>query len=99
MKYLKDIEKEMRLDGVRVLVRLDLNVPVKDVIVVDDYRIRKTIPTINFLKERGAKIILLSHIETKEKKSTLEPVAFHFKRLGVDCSFIKNYKSALEEIE
>ena len=84
MKYLKDIEKEMRLDGVRVLVRLDLNVPVKDGIVVDDYRIRKTIPTINFLKERGEKIILLSHIETKEEKSTLEPVAFHFKRLGVD---------------
>lgn len=91
MKYIKEIEK---LDGVKVLVRLDLNVPVQNNVIVDDYRIRKSLATINYLSEKGAQLILISHIETKDNP-TLEPVAKYFNKLGIDCVFEKNYKKAL----
>ena len=91
MKNIKDVEK---LDGVKVLVRLDLNVPVQNGMVVDDFRIQKSIPLIKYLEEKGAQIILISHIETKDNP-TLEPIAKHFNKLGVDCIFEKNYKKAL----
>ena len=69
------------LKGKRVIVRCDFNVPVsEDGHVLDDLRIKKTIPTITFLKQAGAKIILVSHIEGKAAKlgggvDTLEPVS------------------------
>ncbi len=91
MKNIKDVEN---LNGVRVLVRLDLNVPIENGHIVDDFRIRKSLPLIEYLKEKGAIIILISHIETKDKP-TLEPVAKYFKQLGIDCVFEKNYKKVL----
>jgi len=48
--------------GKRVLVRVDFNLPIENGIVLDDYRIKKTFPTIEFLRESGAKVILLSHL-------------------------------------
>ena len=47
--------------GKRALVRIDFNVPLKDGKVLDDTKIRQTIPTLSYLREQGAKIILLSH--------------------------------------
>ena len=91
MKNIKDVEN---LNGVKVLVRLDLNVPVMNNYVVDDFRIRKALPLINYLYKKGANLILISHIETKENP-TLEPVAKHFKKLGIDCVFEKNYKKVI----
>ena len=61
MKNIKDVEK---LDGVKVLVRLDFNVPVQNGIIVDDFRIQKSLPLIKYLSDKGAKMILVSHIET-----------------------------------
>jgi 3-phosphoglycerate kinase len=91
MKFIKEISK---LDGVRVLVRLDLNVPIQNGVIIDDYRIRKSLHIIQYLIDKGAQIILISHIETKDNP-TLEPVAKYFNKLGVDCVFEKNYKKAL----
>jgi phosphoglycerate kinase len=78
MKTLRDFEWEDK----RVLVRCDFNVPLSDEgNILDDFRIEKTIPTIEFLKERGAKIILLSHLGRPQedllnvKNYSLRPVA------------------------
>ena len=100
MKYLRELTD---LDGVKVLMRLDLNVPVREGRVCDDFRMRKVLPTIKFLQDKKAKIILISHIEAaggnKKDKPSLEPVCEHFKKLGIECVFVKEYKDALQTIE
>lgn len=58
---MKKTIKDVDVSGKRVLVRVDYNVPVKSGEVVDDTRIKETIPTINHLLYHGARIILMSH--------------------------------------
>ena len=83
-----------------VLVRVDFNVPLKKIVrngntkyvVSDDQRIRSALETILFLREHGAKIILMSHLGRPDgqvvKKFSLEPVAFYLKHnLGLDVQF------------
>ncbi len=53
---------ESNFDNKRVFVRVDFNVPIKDGTISEDYRIRRTIPTIDFLIDKGAKVIIGSHL-------------------------------------
>ena len=59
MNYIKD---QKNLDGKIVLLRLDLNVPLKNDIITDDTRIVKILPTLEFLIKNNSKIIIISHI-------------------------------------
>ncbi len=66
------------LKGKRVLLRVDLNLPIKNGIVQNDFRIRRSLPTVQFLRKKGAKIILIAY--ANKSTDSLKPVAQHFNR-------------------
>ena len=67
------------IEGKRVLLRVDFNVPMNDGSITEDSRIKKILPTIKFLINKSAKIIIISHLGRPKGKIvpelTLEPVA------------------------
>ena len=62
MGKLKALDENANINGKRILVRVDLNVPIKDNKVTDDSRIKKIIPILKELILRNSKIILISHL-------------------------------------
>ena len=57
-----DFKSSNTTSGKTVLIRVDYNVPVENELVTDDYRILKSIPTIKYCLEQGAKVVLMSHM-------------------------------------
>jgi len=88
MKTIADLKN---LKGKRVIMRVDFNVPIEGSVVMDDFRIRKTIPTIEKLREKGARVILMSHLEGKGGDS-LRPV-FNYLRTFFPITFIEDIES------
>jgi phosphoglycerate kinase len=84
MKTIKDIES---LSGKKVLVRVDYNVPMKDGKIIDDFRIKKSIETIEYLHKKGASVILLAHLGSDGKES-LKPIAVCLKKYLPKVIFI-----------
>ncbi len=83
------------MDGRRALVRVDFNWPVKDGKVTDSTRIRAALPTIELLRGRGARVVLLSHLGRPkggpDPKYSLEPVVREVERLlGAPVSFLRD---------
>lgn len=75
---MKNIQDVKDLKGKKVLLRATLNVPVNKGKVLNDFRLRKTLKTINFLKESGAKIVMIGHIG-RGTAHTFLPVYEYFK--------------------
>ncbi|TSC66891.1 MAG: Phosphoglycerate kinase [Parcubacteria group bacterium Gr01-1014_72] len=89
MKTIRDIPT---LRNRTVLLRLDLNVPIVGGAVRDDFRIRKILPTLSLLRERGAKVLVVSHIEGAG--GTLRPVFEYLTEvLHGECVFLPEYFS------
>ena len=94
MAFTKKTVRDVDVKGKRVLMRVDFNVPVKDGVVGDITRIQKAIPTIKYLKEHGAGIVLMSHLGRPqgtgyEEALSLAPVAKKLQELsGYEVKFV-----------
>lgn len=92
---------DLDLAGKRVLIREDLNVPIKDGSVTSDARIRAALPTIEFARKAGAKVILMSHLGRPtegefEEEFSLQPVADHLgELLDTEIALVGNWEDGL----
>ena len=102
MKYIKDQEN---LNEKRVLLRLDLNVPLKNGVITDQTRIDKVLPTINFLIKKKSKILIISHVGRPKgkinKDLSLKPICESLeKKINQKISLIQDdiYKLSRDDL-
>ncbi|MGC0371006.1 phosphoglycerate kinase [Microbacterium sp. SLBN-111] len=92
---LRTLESLGSLAGTRVIVRCDLNVPLKDGVITDDGRVRASLPTLNALINAGARVVVCSHLGrpdgSPDPKYSLEPVAQRLSELlGQPVAFARD---------
>ncbi|ROQ23441.1 phosphoglycerate kinase [Gallaecimonas pentaromativorans] len=93
---------DLDLAGKRVLIREDLNVPVKDGKVTSDARIQAALPTIQLALDQGAKVLVMSHLGRPEEgvfdeESSLQPVADYLQDLlGVPVRLVRDYLGGVD---
>jgi len=79
MVKLNELDENLNIEGKRVLLRVDFNVPINDGAITEDSRIKKILPTIKFLIKKKAKIIIIAHLGRPKGKIvpelTLKPIA------------------------
>ena len=106
MSHLK--MKDLDLNDKTILIRVDLNVPIKDGKVLNDDRVKAVLPTIRLAAQSAKKIILMSHLGRpiegepidEQMEASLLPIAKHLSSLlGCDVPVIDNYLNAPELIE
>jgi len=90
-KTIRDVD----FKGKRVLVRVDFNVPIKDGVVTDDTRIKAALPTLQYLLDHGASLVLCSHLgrpkEGPDPQFSMKPVAEHLaKIMGKPVAFAED---------
>jgi phosphoglycerate kinase len=99
-KTLKDVE----LGGKRVVMRVDFNVPIKGGVISDDTRVTAALPSIRYILEQGASLVLMSHLGRPKGKGyeadfSLKPVAEHLaKVLGKPVAFAADCQAADAEV-
>jgi phosphoglycerate kinase len=94
---LEDLEAEVGvLSGKRVLVRTDFNVPLHDGAITDDFRIRASLPTIEWLTDRGAHVVTASHLgrpkAAPDPNFSMEPVRIRLTELAPGVELLENLR-------
>ena len=93
---------DLDLAGKRVLIREDLNVPIKDGKVASDVRIKASLPTIEHAMKAGAKVMLMSHLGRPNEgefdpKASMAPVAEHLEKLlGKPVKLVKDWLNGID---
>jgi len=93
---LEDLEKLGLVDGRRVLLRADFNVPIRDGVITDDLRIRAALPTIEWLQSRGATVTACTHLGrpkgVPDAAFSIEPVRVRLAELAPGVSLLENLR-------
>src|SRR3990167_11444659 len=86
----------------KVLLRTDFNISVEDGKITDDFRIKAILPTLQYLEQRGAITVILSHTgrpEGKDSSLSLKPAAEHLSKLiNKEVIFLETYEEALKKV-
>ena len=99
----KKIVSDLNVNGKVVLIRVDFNVPIKDSVITDDNRIVQALPTIKYVVEHNAKVVLFSHLGRVKKEEdkagkSLAPIAKRLEELlGQEVKFVPHTRGVVLE--